>query len=347
MLREPREWNEDYILNLPVGEFDWLEIKGRRGLDLSLSNVREKDVRQNLSKAISAFANSGGGVLVFGLQNPASSWIIDDGGIDMYFKKPTTREWLEDVIPTLVDGPLNKFNVYVIQKESNKSGLLEGRGLFVIDVGDSEQAPHQADDNKYYIRVGGKSRPVGHKVVSDIFGRQQYPRIELEFGIKFIKFELQPPLGISSPFLETNKKTEYKTRAELIINARNAGRILARYMNCSVFVPKALIAEYEIETYKEDDFVLLEGIPYIEWGRKNTERDPLKHGLYGVEQYGPSWFDPILPGLAYSWDWDISAEVQLDELSDIPIYWEVYADNAPPQKGTVKLSDISVYYENE
>ncbi len=44
-MREPREWDEEYLLNLPVGEFDWLEVKGRRGLDLTLGNVKEPDVR--------------------------------------------------------------------------------------------------------------------------------------------------------------------------------------------------------------------------------------------------------------------------------------------------------------
>lgn len=48
-MRDPRDWDEQYLLNLPVGGFDWLEVKGRRGLDLTLDGVRQKDVRANLS----------------------------------------------------------------------------------------------------------------------------------------------------------------------------------------------------------------------------------------------------------------------------------------------------------
>jgi len=102
-MREPKDWDEEYLLNLPIGEFDWLEAKGRRGLDLTLSSVDENDVKSTMSKAISAFANSGGGTLVFGLANPNKQWQVDDGGIDLAIKKPNTREWLEDIIPTLVD----------------------------------------------------------------------------------------------------------------------------------------------------------------------------------------------------------------------------------------------------
>jgi predicted HTH transcriptional regulator len=178
VMREPREWDEEYLLNLPVGEFDWLEVKGRRGVDLTLSNVNEQDIRQNLSKAISAFANSGGGTLVLGLSNPKRYWQVDGGGVDLTVKKPSTREWLEDIIPTLVDLPLNSFNVYVVDNTTSKnSQIITGRGVFIIEIPDSEHAPHQAIDHRYYARIGGKSRPIGHRLVTDIFGRRQYPKI--------------------------------------------------------------------------------------------------------------------------------------------------------------------------
>ncbi len=69
-MKDPRDWNEEYLFALPIGEFDWLEVKGRRSLDTTCAGVNENDVRQTLSKAVSALANTGGGVLVFGLVNP-------------------------------------------------------------------------------------------------------------------------------------------------------------------------------------------------------------------------------------------------------------------------------------
>lgn len=38
------EWTEEDVLSLPYGEFDWLEAKGRRAIDLTLPNVREADI---------------------------------------------------------------------------------------------------------------------------------------------------------------------------------------------------------------------------------------------------------------------------------------------------------------
>lgn len=55
------EWNEEYIRQLPRGEFDWIEFKGRRGLDFSINSINESKVLENLSVQIAAMANSGGG----------------------------------------------------------------------------------------------------------------------------------------------------------------------------------------------------------------------------------------------------------------------------------------------
>jgi predicted HTH transcriptional regulator len=181
-MKPVHEWNEDYILSLPLGEFDWLEVKGRQGLDLTAARVEESKVRQNLSVALSACANSGGGTLIFGLKDPKSErgkWEVDDGGVSVSIGNDT-REWLETIIPHLVDYPLAGFNVYVILPQTPTSQIQEGRGLFVIEIPDSPHAPHQAQDKQYYVRVGGRSRSASHRLVMDMMGRRQHPQLELD-----------------------------------------------------------------------------------------------------------------------------------------------------------------------
>ena len=170
-MKPPAEWTERDLYDLPLGEFDWLEIKGRKALDLTVPGVVEAQVRESLSKAISAFANTGGGVLVLGLQNPDDAWRVDDGGVLLNIKGRSTREWLEDVVPELVELRLQRFNVYVVRPTISDSQIGADRGVFLVDVGDSDDAPHQAQDHRYYARVGGKSRPIGHRLVADIFNR--------------------------------------------------------------------------------------------------------------------------------------------------------------------------------
>ncbi len=69
-MKPTSEWDLNHILQLPPGEFDWLEMKGRKALDFSLSSVDENKVLDELSKQVSAFANSGGGVIVYGITAP-------------------------------------------------------------------------------------------------------------------------------------------------------------------------------------------------------------------------------------------------------------------------------------
>lgn len=137
------EWDEDFVLGLPLGEFDWFEAKGRRALDLMLPNVREHHVLGTLSKGVSAFANSGGGVLIYGLKNPQATqgrWFVDDGGVSTCMKGDT-REWLETVIPNSVDFPLANFNVYAILPTSPTSQIGVGQALYLVDIPDSPSAP--------------------------------------------------------------------------------------------------------------------------------------------------------------------------------------------------------------
>lgn len=342
-MKERIDWDEEYILNLPVGEFDWLEVKGRNGLDLTLPSVKESDVKSNISKAISAFANSGGGALILGLKNPNHVWEVDDGGINLEIKKPTTKEWLEDIIPNLVDLPLTKFNIYSVKKKESTSQIADGRGIFIVEIPGSEQAPHQALDNKYYIRVGGKSRPIGHRLVSDIFGRKSFPKIQLEFAIQESFYKEKEILPLTYSFSKTNREEKpLKRKCELIVEAENIGKVYALYVNVFLNIPMKLATTNEIKySYiNKKNSKTIEGIEYYQWSRMNTRRDIIKSEVMGRSEYGSSWFDPILPSLSFVWERDIFEDFSLEKYGDLKIFWEVYADNAPPEKGLTFFRDI-------
>lgn len=101
MRRPAAEWDEQYILSLPVGEDDRLERKGVRLLDLTIAGVKEDSVRDELAKQVSAFANTGGGNLIYGLTDAGA---IDSGGASRTIKgRATTKAWIEDLIPMLTD----------------------------------------------------------------------------------------------------------------------------------------------------------------------------------------------------------------------------------------------------
>ena len=324
-MKEPREWDEDYILTgLPIGEFDWFEAKGSNVLKPETKYINS-DV---LSKALSAFANSGGGTLVLGLKQDGKIWQVDDGGIAAQVGRASTKEWLEDIIPHLVELPLQIFNVYEAKRNPADSQIDPEKAIFVIEIGDSTAAPHQATDKFYYGRIAGKSKPLSHRFILDILGRRQNPKIELTFEITK-KYQTQKIQGFTTP--------QKYVRHLLDITAHNIGRVYVQYLAICLYVPKPLI----LKTLNSQEIFVTRDDQREYWESSYTNLvidfiDPLS------DRHGVGRYAPVLPGLKHSWSYSLSNDYDYQKLSvsDQIIHWEVYADNAPPDTDSVALKDI-------
>jgi Putative DNA-binding domain len=323
-MKQVVDWDEDYVLNLPQGEHDWLEFKSSRLLDFSLPAVNQNTVLDELSKQISAFANSGGGTIVYGIQDtpigtPRS--VDADGGVSLNLKNGT-KEWLEDVIPNLVDFPVSLFNVYVLT--ASASGIHTGKGVFLINIPSSEAAPHQAGDKKYYARVGGKSRPIGHRLVMDIVGRAQYPKLE-----------------ISCRIVPKEERPNYdNSRDALRVFCQNIGKIYANYVSGYFYIP------ITISRRGGENIFTIGDKQYSKIWFDNTHEDVVGYrdggGLYGSRALTISRYDPVLPKLGFRAGM-IDLTVSKDDLVNFAeeiIFWEIYADNAPEEKGIIKIGDL-------
>src|ERR1035437_8659112 len=263
------EWDLNHILQLPPGELDWVEFKGRMGLDLSLPGVDENKVLDELSKQLSAFANSGGGVLVYGIRNPLdhSPRSVADGGVSIAIKRPSAMEGLEDIIPNLVEFPLRNFNVYALTNQAGAPGLPDGRCIILIDIPDSDDAPHQAREQKYYARIGGKSRPVGHRIVTDMFHRNRFAKFEVLFCFR-------SETWIPRSILLGPPSSEPVRGVKLIVCAKNTGKVYAKYIDFQVWLPQDIV---EIDTRDDQSLCEIEGVKYCLRERDNTRRDVLSH----------------------------------------------------------------------
>lgn len=315
------EWDEAYVLNLPPGEFDWVEFKGARALDLTLSGVKEANVREELSRQLSAFSNSGGGALVYGIANPAagSPLVVDGGGISLQCKASSTKEWLEDIIPNLVESSLKQFNVLPI--ESKPGGhIARGKAVFLISIPDSEQAPHQANDKRYYARIGGKSVPIGHRFVVDILGRSKHPKMGVRFA--FVR--------------ETNGDA-----LELKAWCENTARVFANYVNGELLLPLDCIPSTE---HEEDRIVSRDGWRYHRFVFDNVHKDVVGINTQAMQAFTVSRYDPVLPTQAFHIPLRIkfSSLLKKHDLADKEIIWRVYADNAPVQTERIAIRSIKV-----
>ena len=169
-IRELSLWDEDYVAALPAGELDWVEYKGS-------AKLTDPAWAQDISKYVSAWGNYGGGYIIFGIKDPKSGGPLEiDGGVPEAFK-PKLGDWLDDVIPRLVEPPLQKVTSWLIHPKRKSSRIKPGHVLIVIHVPESELAPHQAADRKYYQRIGRKLEPLKHRAITDIAGRRRFPKL--------------------------------------------------------------------------------------------------------------------------------------------------------------------------
>src|SRR5438045_3370429 len=169
-LRDLSLWDEDYVTALPKGEFDWLEYKAS-------DKFTDSSWSHDMSKYVSAWANYDGGYIVFGVEDRKSEAPLHiDGGIPES-SKPNLLNWLDDVIPNLVDPPIQKITTWLVRPGITKSNIKPGNVLIAIHIPESETAPHQALDHKYYQRVGRKLQPLRHRAILDIAGRRRFPKL--------------------------------------------------------------------------------------------------------------------------------------------------------------------------
>jgi predicted HTH transcriptional regulator len=121
MTKPVSEWSEDDVLSLPPDENDTFERKGSDLLDLTLRRVSEDAVRDELAKQLSAFANMGGGQIIYGVTNAGT---IDNGGVARsIIGRQSTKDWPENVIPTLTDFEIVGCNVYEIPPKTSGSSI--------------------------------------------------------------------------------------------------------------------------------------------------------------------------------------------------------------------------------
>ncbi len=319
MAKPTVEWTEDDVLSLPLGENDAFERKGAALLDLTLPQAREESVRDELAKQLSAFANTGGGQVIYGLTNAGA---VDNGGVARSVRgRQSTKEWLENVIPNLTDFEIVGFNVYEILPKAAGSSLASDKSIYVVDVPDSEQAPHQSKrDLRYYVRLGGNSQPASHRLVEDIRNRARHPRLEVH--------DLQI-VGASAGGAITAMKSGVQVNISVRFGLRNAGMVRATSgcLQVSAAVP--------ITTGRFDT-----GDYFTRSGVQGTVLFELKNPLYpGMDIVLQCSFNIFVDVEILGWQAE-SLTVGGLAMNDALLSITTFADSAPAQRQDFRLNAI-------
>lgn len=136
--------------------------------------------RDEIGKDISAFANSDGGVIVYGVRefDIAEKRHLPER-VDAVNRTEFSKEWLEQVINSRVRPKIPDLIIRPIDIPSVVNGV-----VYVVEIPKSH-TPHQSADKRYYKRFNFESVPMEDYEINDIRNRKQYykPLILIDYEI--------------------------------------------------------------------------------------------------------------------------------------------------------------------
>ncbi len=209
----PKTWSEAKLQNFitsGIEESLTLEYKAAEALD------RVDNKKKEITKDVSAMANSAGGMLIYGISEfgelekrhlPEKITPVD--------RRSFPREWVEQIIQAIrprIDGIL----IHSVNLSSGENDV-----AFVIEIPQSNTA-HQANDHRYYKRFNFQAVPMEDYEIRDVMFREQTPNIALNFLIEITADE-----------------------QNLVVQARNNGSAFAQYVAVFLDAPVPILQTVE------------------------------------------------------------------------------------------------------
>jgi len=158
----------------------------------SLALAKDSPSRDELCKDVSAFANSAGGQIVYGIPERDHKPQPLDSGVP---NDRITREWIEQVIDSRVQPRIQGLVIMPIPFDADHTG-------YVITIPQaSARAPHQAPDKKYYKRQNFQSVPMEDYEIRDALRRATTPDLAVALSLSSERLPLEFERGreISKP----------------------------------------------------------------------------------------------------------------------------------------------------
>lgn len=325
------------LISDKVEENNHLEYKDARALVAE----GEKNPKADIAKDVSAMANSEGGLIIYGIKEykiPEKKHLPEE--ITPIDRTEFSREWIEQVINSNISPKIEGLLIHPVPLDK------VDEVVYVVEIPQSTTAHQNTIDGRYYRRYNFQAIWMVDYEIRDIMNRTKHPVIELDFRIEKETYEVKESFPLASMpniFPKQEKKKEYRTDITLRIFPKNTGTVYAQYINYFVHLSEDLINDEALKHLKKP----APGI--VEFYGENTFRDVVDVKLNpfggGYPKYGPSRFDPVLPGLRGR-----SEKLRLvdnPKLDEREITWKVYADNASQRTGTRKLNEIPVIEKKE
>lgn len=159
-----------------IDKFIQDQVQENLHLDYKDSRAIDNGKRQEIAKDVSAFANSDGGLLIYGVVEQSQLPVRMDDGVDHTKYK---REWIEQLINNHISPRIDDVRIAQIPISPDKS-------VYAIRIPKTYRGPHQSYDKKYYKRFNFNSEPMEDYEINDVRSRQRtlQPLVNVDIKIK-------------------------------------------------------------------------------------------------------------------------------------------------------------------
>src|SRR5690606_22039869 len=152
-----------YLINDGVEESIKLDFKSAGSLEKTDPKKRE------IGKDVSAFANSAGGLIIYGItekDHKAAGLSFIDGTI-------YTKEWLEHVISEKVSPRIDDLKIFPLRKDGDVR-----RSVYIVQIPQSKRV-HMNADKKYYRRYNFESVAMEEYEVRNLYLRASIVELDI------------------------------------------------------------------------------------------------------------------------------------------------------------------------
>lgn len=147
-----------------------LRVEESIHLDFKQAESLEKNDKKKLelAKDVSAFANSAGGFIVYGIKEDkhvADSVTFIDGA-------EITKEWIEQVIQTRIQRKIEGLRISPVRFGNDIK-----KSVYVIKIPESPLAPHMTSDKRFYKRYNFESVQMEEYEIRNLYNRKEKTKL--------------------------------------------------------------------------------------------------------------------------------------------------------------------------
>jgi len=225
-------------------------ILENKQLEFKACDALKDEHKDEISKDVSSFANSAGGVIVYGIKEIEDGTTIRlelDEGYDINCRY--NKEWLENVIYSRISPKIE--GIYI-----NPIEITEGKVIYVVVIPQGTTA-HMAGNNRYYKRRNFKSEPMEDYEVRDVMNRQKMPDLNLRLTVP--------------------RQIPVKSSYNFNVLIKNISEIMVKYFAVRICIPEILIDK---RVFKGGRRTFINGRAYREYLKQGGYRQFIFPGFY-------------------------------------------------------------------